>query len=215
MAVFEFLLVAAALGSLVAYHVFLIHEVRHSPEKTAIGHANRSRRLWVKSAIDERRDILAVQTLRNWNMAASFLASTAVLLTIGLLSFLLGPGQIPAMLNKLNFFGSTDETLFTFKTLLLVLCFLAAFFNFSLSLRYLNHVAVDIGIPVPSAGEQAPEIVTSLFHRGAAHYTLGMRAYYIAIPVTLWFFGPIWMLVAAIVLIIVLYRLDHMPDIPA
>ena len=150
----EILLVAAALGSLVTYHMHLLREVRRCPGKTAIGYANRSRQLWVKSVLDERRDILAVQTLRNWSMAASFLASTAVLLTIGILSFLLGSGQVPTILHELNFFGSTDETLFTLKTLLLVLCFLTAFFNFSLSLRYFNHVALDINVPVPDAGER-------------------------------------------------------------
>jgi uncharacterized membrane protein len=163
--------------------------------------------------MEEKRDILAVQTLRNWSMAASFLASTSVLLTIGLLSFLLQSGQGPALLDKLNLLGSSDESLFTFKTLLLILCFLTAFANFSLSLRYFNHVALDIGVPVADTDADATDIVTALFDCGATHYTLGMRAYYIAIPVTFWFFGPLWLVFGTAMLVFVLYRLDHLPEV--
>ena len=42
----------------------------------------------------ERRDVLAVQTLRNWIMAASFLASTAILIGLGLLSLLFKPEHV-------------------------------------------------------------------------------------------------------------------------
>lgn len=211
MTLIEVLLVTAAFGVLVLYHLLLLRGIRRASGRTAIGHARRSRRLWVASVMAERRDILAVQTLRNWSMASSFLASTAVLLTIGLLSFLLRFDEVPMVLHELNFLGSTDKPIFTAKVLLLVVCFLTAFFNFSLSLRYFNHVALDVTVPSAVAGEGAADIATSLFDRGADHYTLGMRSYYIALPVTLWFFGPIWLLAAALTLVAVLYRLDHLP----
>lgn len=211
MTTIEAVLVVTALIVLFGYHVFLFLEVRRHPERTAIGHANKSRRVWVKNVMDERRDILAVQTLRNWNMAASFLASTAVLLAIGILSFLVHSDQVPDVLYRLNFFGSRIEAHFTFKVMVLALCFLVAFFSFSLALRYFNHVSIDIGVSSAGEGPQPFQIVVALFDRGAFHYTVGMRAYYLAIPVTLWFFGPIWLIVSALVLIAVLYRLDHIP----
>jgi len=60
----------------------------------------------------ERRDLLAVQTLRNWTMGASFLASTAVVTIMGLpcgekLSGIRSPGMAtPSRLLKK---GLTDE----------------------------------------------------------------------------------------------------------
>ncbi|MDH3239749.1 MAG: DUF599 domain-containing protein [Alphaproteobacteria bacterium] len=205
---------AAAFGLLAAYHLFLVREVRLRPDRTAIGHANRSRQIWVRNVMEERRDILAVQALRNWNMAASFLASTSILLAIGILSFLIHSDDVPDILYRLNFFGSRIEVYFTFKVLILALCFFAAFFSFSLALRYFNHVSIDITLPVTEDTRETLGIAAALFDRGAHHYTVGMRAYYLAIPVTFWFFGPIWLFIAALALIAILYRLDHVPATP-
>ncbi len=36
-----------------------------------------------------------------------------------------------------------------------------------------------------------------------------MRGYYIGVLLVLWLFGPIWMLLGTIILIVVLYRLDY------
>ncbi len=36
--------------------------------------------------------------------------------------------------------------------------------------------------------------LTKVLNRGTTHYTLGMRAYYLAVPFVLWLFGPTWML---------------------
>jgi uncharacterized membrane protein len=36
-----------------------------------------------------------------------------------------------------------------------------------------------------------------------------MRAYYYAVPLVFWLFGPHFMLVSTIVLIVFLFRLDH------
>jgi uncharacterized membrane protein len=36
-----------------------------------------------------------------------------------------------------------------------------------------------------------------------------MRGYYLAIPLALWLFGPLWLLGGTIILIITLYRLDR------
>lgn len=206
---FEILIVGVAGTVLVLYHVHLWREIRSTPELTALGHARVSRHRWIQSVMRERRDILAVQTLRNWIMAASFLASTGVLLTIGLLSFLLSTNTVPAVLHQLNFLGSTDPVTLTLKYLLLALCFFMAFFSFSLSIRYFNQVALDISLPVRPEDDTDTRVVTALFDRGANHYTLGMRAYYLSIPLTLWFFGPIWMLASVIVLVLLLHRFDH------
>jgi uncharacterized membrane protein len=36
-----------------------------------------------------------------------------------------------------------------------------------------------------------------------------MRAYYMAIPLALWLFGPLWLLAGTLVMITTLYRLDR------
>ncbi len=51
------------------------------------------------------------------------------------------------------------------------------------------------------------EAVTRVLNHGVLHYTIGMGGFYLAVPLTLWLFGPIWMLAGSLLLIAVLYRL--------
>jgi uncharacterized membrane protein len=53
------------------------------------------------------------------------------------------------------------------------------------------------------------EAVTQVVNHGALHYTIGMRGFYLSVPLALWLFGPIWMLIGSLVLVSVLYRLDR------
>lgn len=48
--------------------------------------------------------------------------------------------------------------------------------------------------------------LTKVLNRGTTHYTLGMRAYYLADPFVLWLFGPTWMLGGAILITAILYK---------
>jgi uncharacterized membrane protein len=58
----------------------------------------------------------------------------------------------------------------------------------------------------PSA---TPEVVADVLNHGALHYTLGMRGFYLAVPVGLWMFGPLWMLAGTLVVVWVLNQLDR------
>jgi hypothetical protein len=49
----------------------LIWRVRHIPLHTVIGLTNHMRQRWVESVMADKRDILAVQTLRNWMLAGA------------------------------------------------------------------------------------------------------------------------------------------------
>ncbi len=51
--------------------------------------------------------------------------------------------------------------------------------------------------------------LTKILNRGTTHYTLGLRAYYLAVPFVLWRFGPTWMLGGSILITAILYRVDR------
>ena len=51
--------------------------------------------------------------------------------------------------------------------------------------------------------------VAETLNLGAAHYTLGMRGFYLAIPLTLWLLGPTWLLGGNAILVAIFYRLDR------
>ena len=85
----EIMLPSLAAILIVIYHVHYYFRVKHFPMQTAVGITRYLRTFWVEAVMEQKRDILAVQTLRNWVMASSFLASTAILIGLGMLKLYL------------------------------------------------------------------------------------------------------------------------------
>jgi uncharacterized membrane protein len=157
--------------------------------------------------VDKKRDILAVQTLRNRVMASTFLASTAILISLGLVASTFRTEITSSATQTLNVFGHPSETLWIIKLFVLSALFFYAFFNFTLSIRYYNHAGLLINVPQDLEPSSNVDAVTSILNHGALHYTLGMRGFYLAIPLGLWLFGPFWMLGGSVLVVLVLYRL--------
>ncbi len=206
---YEILLVASAAVVMIAYHAQLFKKVHRDPLTTAIGITNHARQMWVKGIISEKRDILAVQTLRNQVMAATFLASTAILICLGSFSAAFRPGVFMEVSYALNLLGTKTEALWMFKLMLLGILFFVTFFNFTLCIRYYNHVGFMINTFQPDDHTVSAEAVTQVLNHGALHYTIGMRGFYLSVPLALWLFGPIWLMAGSLVLIAVIYRLDR------
>jgi len=205
----EIMLVFLAAIVTIAYHLHLYTKVRREPLKTAIGITNHARQMWVKGVIKDKRDIMAVQTLRNQVMAATFLASTAILISLGSFSAAFRPGLFSEISHALNLLGTKSETLWMLKLMLLGILFFVTFFNFTLAIRYYNHAGFMINTFEENDATVSGESVTRVVNHAALHYTIGMRGFYLSVPMALWLFGPIWMLAGSLVLITVLYRLDR------
>lgn len=205
----ETLLVAASAFLLLVYHARLLWLTRHHPEKTSQGRSNQLRREWTRNVMMGQRDILGVQTLRNWSTAASFLASTAIIINIAILNVTFQAERAAFISQRLNFIGSTSEMLWLVKLLLLTFAFFSAFFNFAISIRYYNHAGFMIDIPVGEDPDLNCDTVAAVLNRAALHYFLGMRGYYFAVPLTLWLFGPLWMLAGSVLITLVLHHLDR------
>jgi len=197
-----------------AYFVYLHWRIaRHGPLFTVQGINAEARRLWVASVMRDRRDILAVQTLRNSTMAATFLASTAVLLVVGTLSLAERGNEVEHALHALNIAGSVDPALWLIKLLCLVVDLCVAFFSFTLAVRKFNHVGYLLNVPTELEHPIiTPRYVADFLHRAAHHYSIGMRAYYFTVPLLFWLFGPHLLLASTLVVLFLLYRLDRAPD---
>jgi len=206
---FEIVLVFSTVVILISYHIHLYSKVRRDPLMTAIGITDHARGMWVKEIIRGKHDILAVQTLRNQVMAATFLASTAIILCLGSFNAAFRPMVFNEISHTLNLFGTKTETLWVLKLLLLGILFFVTFFNFTLCIRYYNHVSFMINTFQQNDPSVSPEAVTRVLNHGSIHYTIGMRGFYLSAPLALWLFGPVWMLVGSLVLIVVLYRIDR------
>ncbi|MEM5787752.1 MAG: DUF599 domain-containing protein [Syntrophobacteraceae bacterium] len=194
---------------LTTYHIFWVYQIRRAPLRTYRGVTAHLRRAWVESVITGKRDILSVQTLRNWTMASSFLASTAMIIGLGLMSFFFRPEHASEIPIDPILIYSRIKTLFMVKIMVLTVHFFFAFFSFTLSIRYMNQVNFMINVPVECDPLLTPEFIAHTLEMGMVHYTMGMRAYYLAVVVTLWLFGPVWLFLGSVILVFFLYKLDH------
>lgn len=208
---------AASAVLLVAYHLYLRHKVRKNPTYTVQAVNIIARTAWVETMMASGKpDVIPVQTLRNSTMAATFLASTAVLLIIGVLTLSGQAGNLSSTWQTLNLFGAKHSELFLGKLILLLLDLFVAFFSFSMSIRVFNHVGYMINVPLSLNHKSiSPQHVAVHLNSAGKYYSIGMRAYYFSVPLVFWLFGPHFMLLATIILIAVLYKLDRAPKVLA
>ncbi len=199
------------------YHRYLAYQTKKNPTYTVQAVNRVARTAWVEMVMTQKgKDVLAVQTLRNSTMASTFLASTAVLFIIGVLS-LTGQGdKLGNTWHALNF-GTQHQELWLTRLLILLLDLFAAFFSFTMSVRVFNHVGYLINVPLESNHKMiCPAHVAAHLNRAGRFYSIGMRAFYFTVPLVFWLFGPHLMLAATLGLIVVLYYLDRAPvlDLP-
>jgi uncharacterized membrane protein len=212
---YDFASFTASAFLIIAYHLFIRRKVKKDPAYTVQAINVIARTAWVETIMNERRDILAVQTLRNSTMAATFLASTSVLMIIGILTLSEG-GKLESTWHVLNIVGATPPELWLVKLICLLLDMFVAFFSFSMSIRVFNHVGYMVNVPLALNHKMiSPAHVATHLNRAGKFYSIGMRAYYFMVPLVFWLFGPHFMFVATIGLLIVLYRIDRAPKIMA
>lgn len=198
---------------LVGYNVFLRLKLRSDPLYTMQAVNAVARAAWVETVMKAtNKDVLAVQTLRNSIMGATFLSSTAVLLVIGTLT-LSGQGEnLGSTWHSLNMFGATHAELWLTKLLVLLLDMLVAFFSFAQAIRLYHHVGYMINVPMTMKHRAlSPQHVALHLNRAGSFYAIGMRAYYVSVPLVFWLFGPHFMLLSTVILIPILYYLDRTP----
>lgn len=196
----------------VGYHFYLRWRLCHDGAYTIQALNHLARRAWVENVMaDSKKDVMAVQTLRNSTMAAIFLASTAVLMIIGVLN-LSQMGDKMGLWQGVTRIGATGRELWVVKLVCVLADLFVAFFSFALAVRMYNHVGYLINSPQHLGRyTNSPAYVATLLNRGGRYYSLGMRGYYLAVPLVFWLFGPDLMLVATVGLVTVLYHIDRAP----
>jgi len=195
----------------VGYHSLYYYLVRKRPDIIFKGKINLIRRAWVAKIFAEDKGIVAVQTLRNVTMAASFLTTASVVLIGGLISLLLNLEATQHIFIQQGTHQISDPVL-ALKLVTLIALFVASLFYFSLCVRLLNHVGMLLGSP-PEAirdavGEDPVNFVYKLYAKAGRNYTFGMRSVYFLIPAVLWFLGPTFCIASSVGVIFVCLKLD-------
>jgi len=205
-------LALAVSASLVAiYYAVRRAKSRRDPTYTIHGLNELARGLWVKNVMDSAgKDVMAVQTLRNFIMGASLMATTAAFLILGTLTL---SGQAESISRSWHVFanlGSSSAQIWIVKVMCLLADFIVAFFAFALAMRLANHVVFMVNVPGPWPSPLlSPEGVARRLNRAGSHFAIGMRAFFFAVPLVFWLFGPIFLVAASVGLVFALNRLDR------
>lgn len=211
----DIIAVAVSTTMIGAYYVYLRARLRRDPTYSIHGVNEIARSLWVANVMNNPgKDIMAVQTMRNFIMGASLMASTAALLIIGTLTLSGQADNISKSWHVLNQFGTHAAELWIIKVLALLLDFIVAFFAFAMAVRLSNHVVFMINVPNHDAHQElTPARVGRRLIRAGNLFAIGMRSFFFAIPLVFWLFGPVLLVVATAGLIIVLYHVDRSPAV--
>ncbi|MEP7182762.1 MAG: DUF599 domain-containing protein [Betaproteobacteria bacterium] len=195
------------------YYALLWRRARHDPHYTIHGVNETARTLWVHDVMGSRgKDVMAVQTLRNYVMAATFMASTSVLLIVGTLTLSGQTESLARTWHAINIGGSGAAEAWIVKVMCLLTDFIVAFFAFAMAIRLLNHVVFMINVSDAAAQPGlAPREVAHRLIRAGHFYSVGMRAFFVAVPLVFWLFGPLYLVVATIGLVIAMHWLERSP----
>ncbi|KAL2896764.1 Glycerol facilitator-aquaporin gla [Bienertia sinuspersici] len=207
----DLLLVPCGLLVLMGYHVWLWHKVRTQPFSTIIGTNSNARRYWVAAIIkdNEKKNILAVQTIRNTIMGSTLMATTSILLCSGLAAILSSTYSIKKPLND-AVYGAHGEFMVALKYVTLLLFLLFSFLCHSLSIRFINQVNFLINTPQQDliVANVSPRYVSDILEKGFVLNVVGNRLFYAALPLLLWIFGPVLVFLCSVALVPMLYNLD-------
>jgi uncharacterized membrane protein len=196
------------------YYLYLKKQTYRVPNASVQAVNAMIRERWVMMIMTNGKlEILAIQTLRNSVMAASFMATTATLLIIGVLNLGEKIGQWAENLHPLIFICQTPSDLWQIKLGLLLLSFAIAFYYFAMAIRFFNHVGYMINLPFDASTDQALYQQTCAYlNKAGSYYTFGIRTFFFGLPIISWFFGAYFLVFSTVCLIAGLTVLDKVPN---
>lgn len=200
-----------SLALIAGYYLYIGRGLSRDPTYSIQGLNNLARSLWVIHVMNAPgRDVMAVQTLRNFVMGASLMASTAALLIIGTLTLSGQAENIARSWHVLNLVSTHSAEIWIIKVLCLLIDFIVAFFAFALSVRLANQVVFMINVPDTGAHlSLSPHAVGQRLNRAGNLFSVGMRAFFFAVPLVFWLFGPMFLVLASVGLVYVFHRIDR------
>jgi len=204
---------AASVAMVVAYYLALRARVRGDPTYSIHFVNDLTRRIWVENVMrNPGKDVMAVQTLRNFIMFGILMVSTTSLLLVGTLTLSGQTETISRTWHALNLSGSHAAEMWIVKVMCLLADFLLAFFSYAMAIRLANHVLFMVNVPKEAQEVHevlSPDFVAERLNQAGHMMAIGMRSYFFAIPLTFWLFGPQFLVLATIGVIFILSRLDR------
>ncbi|MGE5712795.1 MAG: DUF599 domain-containing protein [Betaproteobacteria bacterium] len=182
---------------------------------------NRFRRLWMMQTTARENRVIDGVVVQNLSTSPSFFASTTILIIGGLLALLGATEEAAKVVKEIPFAARTSPFVFDLKLFVLAAVFVYAFFRFTWSMRQYTFGALLIAsAPDPKAfesGEASREEFADRAGRvvglAAETFNDGLRAYYMAFAVILWFFSPLAFALGTAGIIYLLYQREFRSEV--
>lgn len=182
---------------------------------------NRYRRLWMLQTTARENRVIDGVVVQNLSTSPSFFASTTILIIGGLLAVLGATEEAAKIVEELPFTSRTTALVFDLKVFVLTAVFVYAFFRFTWSMRQYTFGALLIA-SAPDATEFASGAASReefadragrVVGLAAETFNDGLRAYYMAFAVILWFFSAIAFAIGTTGIVYLLYQREFQSEV--
>jgi uncharacterized membrane protein len=172
------------------------------------------RLLWAYRMLEREVRVMDSTLIGNLVTSVSFYANTTIYIIAGLVAALGASDKLINITAELPFGGAGNQELLEIKLMLVLACFVFAYFKFTWSLRQFNLLSILVGAaPLGKAGDHEIDVYA---HRLAGTNSLagddfnrGIRAYYFGLAASGWLLNPAALGTLAVIVLVVLYRRDY------
>ncbi len=172
------------------------------------------RLLWALRMLERENRVMDSTLIGNLVTSVSFYANTTIYIIAGLVAALGASDKLVSITADLPFGGAGNQELLEIKLMLVLACFVFAYFKFTWSLRQFNLLSILVGgAPFGKRGE--PGIDTYAQRLAGTNslagddFNRGIRAYYFGLAASGWLLNPAALGALAIIVLVVLYRRDY------
>lgn len=217
--VLDWLALAAFIAIWWGYAVFARRHGKTSGSLLAT--TNKYRRLWMLESTRRENRVIDGFVVQNLSTSPSFFASTTILIVGGLLAVLSSGGSVAGLVKEIPFAARTSAWVFDLKISVLTAVFVYAFFRFTWSMRQYTFGALLIASApdhtVFERGEASRDEFADRAGRvvalAAETFNDGLRAYYMAFAVVLWFVSPLAFALGTGFIAYLLYRREFQSEV--
>ncbi|OJX81310.1 DUF599 domain-containing protein [Magnetospirillum sp. 64-120] len=170
------------------------------------------RETWMRSMCERDNRIADTSLMGNLMRSVSFFASATILIMGGLVA-LMGAGEHAFVVYQDMPFAPKTTSLeaFEMKVLLLIGVFVYTFFQFTWALRQFNYCCILMGTAPPVDSPEAEKdafaaLAAKLQDLAANTFNRGLRAYYFALAMMMWFVHAGAFVAASALVVAILYR---------
>lgn len=177
--------------------------------RSVIAAMDEHRRRWMRAMVGRDNRVFDAMAIGHLMSSGTFLATSAIFILGGLVAMLGAPEMGLQAVAALPFAAPATQALWEIRVGLLLLIFVAAFFELTWSIRQFNYCLILVGGVGPAADEAAfaqAEIAARVANRAARHFNTGLRAYYFGLAAITWIVHPAALIVASLLVLAELHR---------